>query len=139
MASSFFIDTWGLYALVVNSDPDHDEAYSIAEDCFQSARRIYTSDAVVSETATLMKARRRSHFTPELFQMLKVTQSISMEWITPERFTQTTEFFLRHADKDYSFTDCSSFVLMRELGLRHVLTKDHHFRQAGFVPLLKSK
>lgn len=49
------------------------------------------------------------------------------------------DFFLHYRDKSYSFTDCTSFVLTKELGLREVLTADHHFRQAGFVPLLKSK
>ncbi len=40
--------------------------------------------------------------------------------------------FFRHRDKDYSFTDCSSFVVMRELRLKEALTTDRHFRQAGF-------
>ena len=34
--------------------------------------------------------------------------------------------------KDFSFTDCCSFVVMRELRIRRVLTLDHHFRQMGF-------
>ena len=36
-----------------------------------------------------------------------------------------------------SFTDCTSFLLMKELGLREALTKDAHFAEAGFVPLLR--
>ena len=35
-------------------------------------------------------------------------------------------------DKSYSFTDCTSFVVMRELGIREALTTDRHFVQAGF-------
>jgi predicted nucleic acid-binding protein len=34
--------------------------------------------------------------------------------------------------------DCVSFTLMRELRLRDAFTTDLHFRQAGFVPLLKA-
>lgn len=45
--------------------------------------------------------------------------------------------FRRHADKDWSFTDCASFIIMRELRIRDAFTTDHHFRQAGFEPLLK--
>jgi predicted nucleic acid-binding protein len=39
-------------------------------------------------------------------------------------------------DKDWSLTDCISFVLMKELGVSEALTGDHHFQQAGFVALL---
>ena len=38
----------------------------------------------------------------------------------------------RYRDKDLSFTDCTSFILMRELKVREALTTDHHFLQAGF-------
>ena len=41
--------------------------------------------------------------------------------------------FFRYRDKDFSFTDCTSFILMRELKLREALTTDHHFVQAGFA------
>jgi predicted nucleic acid-binding protein len=41
-------------------------------------------------------------------------------------------------DKDWSLTDCISFVVMQEHGLTEALTADHHFEQAGFVALLKA-
>ena len=40
-------------------------------------------------------------------------------------------------DKDWSLTDCISFVVMRENAITEALTGDHHFEQAGFVALLK--
>lgn len=41
------------------------------------------------------------------------------------------------ADKEWSLTDCISFVVMRREGLAEALTGDHHFEQARFVALLK--
>lgn len=41
------------------------------------------------------------------------------------------------ADKEWSLTDCSSFVLMRERDVSEALAHDHHFEQAGFVALLR--
>ena len=39
------------------------------------------------------------------------------------------------SDKDWGLTDCLSFVVMREHGVQLVATRDHHFRQAGFITL----
>ena len=41
-------------------------------------------------------------------------------------------YYRGHSDHRYSFTDCTSFVLMRELKISDVLTTDEHFREAGF-------
>jgi uncharacterized protein len=41
----------------------------------------------------------------------------------------------RPGDKDWSLTDCISFVVMEDEGLREALTGDRHFAQAGFIPL----
>jgi hypothetical protein len=46
------------------------------------------------------------------------------------------DFLLKHEDKNYSFTDCTSFVVMEELKLTEALASDRHFKQAGFKPLL---
>ncbi|MBI4662574.1 MAG: type II toxin-antitoxin system VapC family toxin [Verrucomicrobia bacterium] len=52
-------------------------------------------------------------------------------------FQRGVDFFERRSDKDWSLTDCLSFVVMRDEGLREALTGDNHFEQAGFAALLK--
>jgi predicted nucleic acid-binding protein len=54
-----------------------------------------------------------------------------------ELFHQSIEFFRDRPDKEWTFTDCTSFVVMENLGIREALTADVHFEQAGFVALLK--
>ena len=52
-------------------------------------------------------------------------------------FERGLDLFVNRPDKEWSLTDCISFVVMREHGLTEALTADHHFEQAGFVRLLK--
>ena len=47
------------------------------------------------------------------------------------------DLFAKRKDKDWWLTDCISFVVMEDHGIKEALTGDHHFEQAGFVALLK--
>ena len=51
-------------------------------------------------------------------------------------FERALELFAKRPDKEWSLTDCTSFVVMQEQGLTEALTSDHHFEQAGFSALL---
>jgi len=48
-------------------------------------------------------------------------------------FEAAWKLFVRRSDKRWSFTDCTSFVLMENLGIRKAVTFDANFRQAGFA------
>jgi predicted nucleic acid-binding protein len=63
-----------------------------------------------------------------------VERSARLRWerIDSDRFEKARQVFFRYRDKDFSFTDCTSFVVMRERSLTHALTTDRHFRQMGF-------
>ena len=91
------------------------------------------SDYVPDETATLLNARGVAHLAKDLFDTIFASK---VWWMDPDRFDHCRSFFLDHQDKEWSFTDCSSFCAMHELGLRDALTTDHHFAQAKFSPLL---
>jgi uncharacterized protein len=52
-------------------------------------------------------------------------------------FGAARTFFSTRPDKEWSLTDCISFVVMNERGIGDALTNDHHFEQAGFQILLK--
>ena len=56
-------------------------------------------------------------------------------WSTPQPAEKARRIFFRPRDKGYSFTDCTSLVVMQELKLRQALTTDEHFRQMGFQVL----
>ncbi len=56
-----------------------------------------------------------------------------------ELFAAGVELYATRPDKEWSLTDCISFVVMEREGLTDALTGDRHFEQAGFKVLLSNK
>jgi uncharacterized protein len=137
MANDLFVDTSGFYAMLVRGDDKHEAAERILRDARRRKRGFVTTDHVMDETATLLKARGFAHLLGALFERLDASSACRIEWTDAERFQEVRMFFLKHTDQAWSFTDCLSFLVMKQLRLRDALTKDAHFGQAGFTALLK--
>lgn len=135
-AADVFMDTSGFLALWDASDEHHPAAARLQSALARKARRFVTSDYIIDETATLLLVRHSRAASIDFLESIENTSAIRVEWIGPDRFPTICGFFKRHADKEWSFTDCSSFVLMRQLAIRDAFTTDRHFRQAGFNALL---
>jgi predicted nucleic acid-binding protein len=131
-----FVDTSGFYALLVKGDGRHERASAIVQRAARSSGRFITTDYILDETATLLKACGHGHLAASFFETVFASTVCRIEWMDPDGFAQTRRFFLKHHDQAWSFTDCFSFCVMRTLGLQEALTTDAHFRQAGFKPLL---
>ncbi len=131
-----FIDTSGFYAILVKDDPLHAKANEILAHAKRRTIRFVTTDYILDETATLLTSRRRGHLVAGLFDRVLASKACRVEWMDPVRFDETRQFFLKHHDQPWSFTDCFSFCVMNALGLRGALTGDVHFRHAGFQALL---
>ncbi len=105
MASELFVDTSGFYSLLVKSDRRHAAASRVVSEARRKPRRFLTSDYVLDETATLLKARGHVHLLAGFFDALLASQACQIEWTDPDRFNATRIFFLKHADQDWSFTE----------------------------------
>ena len=91
-----------------------------------------TTDYVVDETLTLLRMRLGLPAAEAWWSQIEASSRVRWHWIDAARAEKARAVFFRHRDKEYSFTDCTSFVVMRELRLKDALTTDRHFRQAGF-------
>ena len=76
----------------------------------------------------------------KVFQMmtehLMAAEDIEVVPASTALFRDGLSFFNARPDKDWSLTDCISFVVMEEEDITEALTADHHFEQAGFIALL---
>jgi predicted nucleic acid-binding protein len=131
-----FIDTSGFFSVLLRQDPAHAEAVEYLRKWQESGKYVFTTDYVVDETATLLKVRGAGHVLFRFFQVLDSSKALSLVFVDEDRFRKSRDFLLKHVDHGYSFTDCTSFVLMKERGATDALTKDKHFQEAGFTPLL---
>ena len=89
----------------------------------------------MDETLTLIRMRLGLEAAERWWGQVEGSSRLRWEWIGMERAEKARKAFFRYRDKNYSFTDCTSLVVMQELRLKQALTTDRHFRQMGFQVL----
>jgi len=127
------VDSSGWLAVADERDAAHEAVRTARDRWLAEGGVLVTTDYVVDETLTLLRARlglREAHIW---WSHVEGSFRVRIEWMTPPRVERARTWFFGWKDQAYSFTDCTSFAVMRELKLTHVLTTDDHFRQAGFT------
>lgn len=128
-----FADTFFFLALLNRNDTAHDTAvaYSATHD-----EGFITTAWVLSEVANaLAKTSQRVAF-PRLLARLKSSPANAIIPPSAELMDRGVALYAERADKQWSLTDCISFIVMKDRAINDALTGDHHFRQAGFNALL---
>jgi hypothetical protein len=132
MAKSLFVDTAGWMMLADASDPLHGRAAAYRDAWLESGGLFVSTDYVLDETITLIRLRLGLGAAEEWWNQVEASRRLLWEWIDPVRAEKARRWLFRWRDKEFSFTDCTSFVIMKERRLRVALTSDRHFAQAGF-------
>lgn len=130
--SGLFVDTSGWMACADASDPAHRRACTARDAALEERVVLVTTDFVVDETLTLLRLRIGLAAAEAWWTQVDGSARLRWERITVERFERARGLFFKYRDKDFSFTDCTSFAVMQELRLKRALTTDRHFRQMGF-------
>jgi uncharacterized protein len=98
--------------------------------------RVVTTEYVLFEVANFFsRAGNRETFVA-LIATLRADPVTDIVPASADLFNRGLALFEARPDKDWSLTDCTSFVVMTEHELTDALTSDQHFAQAGFRPLL---
>ena len=129
-----FADTFFFLAVLNPSDSAHKAALALSR---QLTNPRVTTAWVLTEVADAMsEASNRAAFL-EFFNFLKQNKFTTIVGASETLFDRGIEFYSKRPDKNWSLTDCISFVVMQDLEIDEALTGDHHFEQAGFRALLK--
>lgn len=125
-----FIDTGAWYARYVADDADH----AAAVEWFANVPdRLITSDYVIDELLTLLRSRGENHIALSVGALLLSGASCQVEYVQPADVENAWTVFSTFRDKEWSFTDCTSRVVMERLGIKTACSFDEHFRQFGNV------
>lgn len=131
-----FVDTACVVALVNRQDELHETATELFNDA-RSRARLVTTRAVCFEIGNFYTKPEHRRIAAELLQKIEDAPDIDVLPVSDELYQRALRLLGNRTDKKWSLTDCSSFVVMQERGITDALTSDHHFRQAGFVPLMR--
>lgn len=128
-------DTFFHLALLDENEPAHERA--LAES--KISRHIVTTEFILLELGNAC-ARAEDHADfLALVAGMRGSPRVKIIPLGPELFNRGLERMRERSDKDWSLTDCISFVAMKDEGLREALTGDQHFEQAGFLGVVKIK
>jgi predicted nucleic acid-binding protein len=130
---SVFIDTGPWYASIVPNDPRYAEVTAWLH---RNNMPLITSDYVIDETLTLLRSRGERSRAVALGRRLLDLAGVSIHFLSQSEFQHAWAFFPDNPNRDWSFTDCTSRVVIDGLHIKQVLSFDHHFREFGIPEIL---
>ena len=136
MLPAVFLDTSYLLALVNAHDANHTRALQSAGSLATSRQKSVTTEAVVFELCNGLSRKFWRASAVQIVRALRENSDVIIVPTSPTLLNRSFELFADRLDKEWSLTDCLSFIVMQDQRLRQVLTTDHHFRPAGFEIVL---
>jgi len=131
--NKLFIDTWGWLTLADAKEKQHTQVVELMKTASQSHVALFTSQAVLDETITLLFRRLSPGQALELMERILGLEELKIIALTSDRFQKTVALRKQYLDQGrISFTDLSSCVIMDEYDIQHVLSEDHHFEIVHF-------
>ena len=129
-----FADTFYFLALLDSEEPRHRQAFQSSRD---ASLRLVTTEWVMVEFAdAYSQPPDRADFV-SLYCVLADHPLVKILPADTRLFQGAVDLFEQRQDKNWSLTDCLSFLVMQQEGITEALTGDKHFEQAGLIALLK--
>ena len=131
-----FVDSSAWYASEVEDDVNHEQARKFLSQLASGRHGVaITTDYVLDETMTLLRSRRGLPDAVTFIDKIRKSKSIRVFWVNENIFEKALIIFRNKSDVTWSFTDCTSFALMKDLSLTEAFTFGSHFLEAGLQKL----
>ena len=130
--TSRFADTYFFVALLADRDQHHARVTAFVR---EQAGQLTTTRWVLTELANALAGSAARPNVATFLLDLEDDPTVRIIGNSDELYQRGLLLYSERPDKKWSLTDCISFLVMEDEGLREALTKDHHFAQAGFIPV----
>jgi predicted nucleic acid-binding protein len=127
-----FVDTGVWYASVVPSDPRHTDVMAWHR---SNHWPLVTTDYVIDETLTLLRGRGERNRALALGRHFFDLAGVGIHYLTESDLRLAWQVFSKYPDRDWSFTDCTSRVVIEQLHIKRALTFDQHFSEFGLTAI----
>ena len=130
-----FVDTSAWAALADQADSNHEVAL-LFQDEIAGQCQFLATDYVLDELYTLLLMNigyaNAISFKRDL-DVLRRAGILQVVWISEDLADEAWRVFEQfNLDKEWSFTDCVSYAVMKRQRITEVFAFDHHFEQMGF-------
>jgi predicted nucleic acid-binding protein len=128
-----FVDTSAWFEMFI---PKSETGKSIRAMLRSLRYKLHTSDFVLDELLTVLKREGHGRLARKAWEFLNNKLFVRLIHLTPDDMLETYSVFDRFSDKDWSFTDCSSYMLIKRHKIEYACAIDKHFREFGIVRVL---
>ena len=97
----------------------------------KTGKILITSDYVLDESYTVIRFRAGHPIAVQFGEAVRGSRYLRIEYIASDSIEKAWELFKTFSDHEFSFTDCTSFVLMERLKIKTAFTFDAHFKEYG--------
>lgn len=132
-----FMDTNGWIALNNKHDQFHNAASKLNKRLLNNRNLYVTTNFILDETYTGLLTKVGHFAAVDFGERIRKSIITKIIHISEEIEEYAWTYFKKYFDKHFSFTDCTSFVIMHQLNIKEAFTNDHHFEQMRFSILLK--
>jgi predicted nucleic acid-binding protein len=126
----YFADTSFWIALSSQRDQYHGRAVAWSRFVLQTKSTLVTTEAVLWEWLNAFSPASTRRLAAEGYRRCHADPSIEVVPFQVELVNAAVELYQTRPDKNWSLTDCLSFVVMEQRQLTEALTTDRHFEQA---------
>lgn len=137
MRDAVFVDSFAWIAAINKTDNYNEIVLKTLESLLKQKAKLITTNYIVIETINALSRVEFRKAVVEFVDRLQKSPSVEIVKVTDEIYNSAWELYKQRKDKNWGITDCTSFEVMRILGVKKAFTNDKHFEQAGYSVILK--